>query len=301
MMTPIIVNPEAGGIDADLLRRLAERDEVVVQESADAASTRDAVIAKANQGASRIVAAGGDGTVHVVANALIASGAAAEVELGILPCGTGNDLARTLGLPMAEDDVDAALDLALNGEAAAMDVLRLTSGEHTLYAVNAAAGGFAGEVNAVMSAEQKDRWGPLAFVLGAAEALPELEGHQTRLTIGDGPAEETDAVNVILANGRTIAGGKEVAPPADVRDGKLDLVVVHQAALPDLAAAGARLLAGDWLEHPLVTHHPATRVRVDSAPPMQFNADGELWAEGSVEAVVVPGALRVVGAGAGAP
>jgi len=295
-MIPVVWNPSAGASGEELRQKILDRREVELEEPADAPAARKSVIAKINQGATRIVAAGGDGTVHVVANALLDSGAAAQVELGILPCGTGNDLACSLGLfDPVEGDLDAALDRAIHGAAEPMDVLRLTSAEETRHALNAAAGGFAGAVDAAVEREQKRRWGPLAYILGAAEALPELNGYRTRLQVDDGPVKETDAVNIILANGRTIAGGKEVAPPADLRDGRLDLVIVHQAALPDLAAAGARLLAGNWLEHPLVTHQTGRRVRVESDPPMRFNADGELWAEGAVEAEVIAGALRVVG------
>ena len=290
-MTPVLVNPTAGSVDADLLDVLGRRKDVSIRQPQTAAAYREAVRESARSGASRVVVAGGDGTIHLAANALLSAHLSSKMVLGILPCGTGNDLARSLGLP---DDPISALDHAVNGATRSIDVLKLLSGGTVRYAVNAAAGGFAGAVDEAVDDTDKDRFGPFAYLLGAAEALPELDGYRTALDV-DGREETVDAVNVVLANGRTVAGGKEVASPARLDDGRMDVVVVHQGALPDLAAAGARLLAGTWLEHPLVSHRTARTVCIESTPPMQFNADGELWTDASLEATVEPGALRVAG------
>lgn len=288
----MLLNPDAGSVGDDLRNVLTGRDHVSLREPESAQGFREAVRVVAREGGSRLVVAGGDGTIHLAANVLLSMDAAEDITIGILPCGTGNDLARSLDLPA---DVAEALDLAVHARPAPIDVIRLSSGGEVRYAVNAAAGGFAGAVNEAVDDGMKDRFGPFAYILGAAEALPELDGYRTEIRVDDTPIE-TDAVNVVLANGRTIAGGKNVAPPADLQDGRMDVVVVQKAALPDLAAAGTRLLAGNWLEHPLVSHRTARTVRVASSPAMQFNADGELWADGDLDAEVIPGALHVAGA-----
>ena len=242
-----------------------------------------------------VVAAGGDGTITEVADGLVATGdAETGPALGVLPLGTGNDLARSLAVPLDPAGALAALDA---GRTAPLDVIAVwIAGALHGYAVNVAAGGFSGRVDEHMSAETKERWGPLAYLFGAAKALPDLAGYETTLAYDDLTAERIDALNIIVANGRTCAGGKRVAPCADPHDGLLDVVVVRYAPLLDLAGVAARLaLGGDYVDGDRVVARRVREVAIHSDPPMLFNVDGELLPEArDIRFRTLPGALRVV-------
>jgi diacylglycerol kinase (ATP) len=149
-------------------------------------------------------------------------------------------------------------------------------------------------VDEALTDEMKATWGPLSYLTAAARVLPDLTGYTTSLSYDGGEPEELLALNVIVANGRTCAGGKRVAPTADLEDGLLDVIVVRYASLLDLAAVAARLLAGSYLDSPDVFHKRAMSVRVSSTPGMWFNVDGELLTKEPATFTVVPRALRVI-------
>src|SRR5690606_24544622 len=115
----------------------------------------------------------------------------------------------------------------------------------------------------------------------------------TLVTLDDQPPRRLDAVNVFVANARSVAGGFLAAPMADIEDGLLDLVVVRSAGLLDLAGVAARLVAGDLTRSDAVSHARARRVRLGSEPPMAFNLDGDVVPEGPIEVTVVPRALPI--------
>ena len=109
-----------------------------------------------------------------------------------------------------------------------------------------------------------------------------------------------NTVNVICANGRTIGGGRSVAPSARLDDGCFELVVVRHGDLPDLARTAARLLAGAWEEDDQVDILRVQSAHIRAVPGLTFNVDGDLWTERPVSVTTVPRALRVV-AGPNAP
>ena len=166
-----------------------------------------------------IVAAGGDGTLNEVVNGIAPW--ADRIEIGLVPLGTGNDFARTLALPNSIDD---CLDILRMGQTRAIDLVRVTS-DQIRYFVNVSAGGFSGTVNEKLTPEIKQTWGPLAYLRSAAEALPELRAYRTTVVLDEEPPLVVDLYNAIVANGRFVAGGTEVAPEAAVDDGLLDLVL----------------------------------------------------------------------------
>ena len=236
-----------------------------------------------------VIAAGGDGTASEVARGLIPL--RTETRFGLLPLGTGNDLARTLGIPL--NDVDAALDLIDGGRERAMDAIAVEPADSVrTYAVNVAAGGFSGQVDEMLTPELKARWGPLAYLWSAAKVLPDLTDYRTTLSFDDGAAEQVHALNVIVANARSCGGGWAVAPTADPEDGLLDVVVVRYGSALDLARVAVRLAGGDYMDE--VIHRRARAVTIEANPPMWFNVDGELVSRAAITFRVVPRALRVL-------
>jgi diacylglycerol kinase (ATP) len=287
----VILNPSAGSSDllTSIEGRLVEAGFTLHETTGPGDALRTAQGA-ADRGFDLVVAAGGDGTITEVVGGLAASGSRAC--MGLLPLGTGNDLARTLAVPL---DVTAALAVLLERRERAIDLIRAeVDGSAAGHAVNVAAGGFSGRVDEELTAEAKGRWGVLAYLFGAAKALPDLTGYNTTVTWDDHETEQVDALNIVVANGRSCAGGKMVAPLANPEDGLMDVVIVRSGSLVDLAGVAARLALGNYLDSDAVSLRRARSVSIFSDPPMLFNGDGELLPRGAVTFRVLPWALRVL-------
>lgn len=248
-------------------------------------------------GIERVVAVGGDGTVHLIANGLMQLDPAERPALCVLPMGTGNDLARTLGFD-PDEKAETLVTRLRDAELRALDVLRAEVDGETRYIVNALTGGFSGALHESLTDAQKARWGPLAYLLSAVETLPEMKPYRVRVAWDDGPAETLSVLNVAIANGRTAGGNGPVAPRASLEDGLLDVVLVLDASGLDLARLAARALAAhgggpDYLDDPLVVFNQTRSVRFASEPGLPLIADGEPWSETPLTVTVEPGALRV--------
>lgn len=291
----VLYNSNAGSAaeaDVDALRAVPGVELVDCQDPDDTiAAAADA----AHSGVDLVVAAGGDGTVHLVANGLMKAGPSADTRpaLGVLPLGTGNDFARTLGLSLKTPPIEA-LDALRRAERPCLDLIRVShegDGEHTDYAINVCAGGFSGAVDEVLTSEMKETWGPLAYLVGAVKAMPDLSEYDTRFAWDGGQPERIAAYNVVVANARTAGGGKPVAPRANPEDGLLDVVVVRAHA--DIARLAARVLAGEYLDDEDIVFRRAAALHIESMPGMWFNVDGELRTNVPVTFEAVPQALRV--------
>jgi diacylglycerol kinase (ATP) len=285
-----ILNPEAGSAgQSGLFDELdaLELDWWVTDEAGDA---KELATIAARDDYERVIVLGGDGTIHEVVNGLMTVDT--PPTLAVVPVGTGNDLARTLALP---DDPLEALALVPDGKARPLDLIHVRpDDESPRYAINAAAGGFSGQVDEQLSSDMKQAWGPLAFLLGAVNALPEMEDYVTRIAFEDQEAEVVEAFNVIVANGRMVGGGKLVAPVANPEDGLLDVVTVQAGSVLELSQVAAQLVTGNYLSHELVHHRQVASVRLAASPGMWFNVDGELLTKEPVTFEVVPQALRVL-------
>jgi diacylglycerol kinase (ATP) len=289
--TCILMNPKAGSAaqGATLREAVAGRSDTIIRETRQPGEARELAAEMLRAGCELIVAAGGDGTINEVVNGLAA--ASAHATLGIIPLGTGNDLARTLAIP---SDPLEALALLTRGPVRVIDLMKIESADATAYGINVAAGGFSGQVDEVLTEELKATWGPLAYLIGAARVLPDLAGYETTIVWEDGPPERVEALNIVVANGRTVAGGLPVAPSANPEDGRLDVVVVRYGSVVELMGVAARLLAGNYLPSEQVFHRQVRRVGIASRPGMWFNVDGELLTNEPVTISVLPQALRVV-------
>jgi diacylglycerol kinase (ATP) len=291
-MIAIIANSHAGsaGQLPDLRHAIANRADIVLYETQTAEEATAVAEEVLRAGAEMIVAAGGDGAINAVVNGLAAD--FAGTTLGIIPLGTGNDLARTLALPLEPLE---ALALLIGGTARPIDVIQLDCAHRVVYGLNMAIGGFTGQMSEMMTEELKATWGPLAYLMGAVKTLPQLTGYQTDIE-WDGTVYEHDVVlNIAVANGRTAGGGLQVAPIANPEDGWLDVVVVRYESPMELADVAARFLVGAYLDSEHVVHRRVRHLRVNSRPGMWFNLDGELLTnEPLVSFTVRPRALRVV-------
>lgn len=299
MRTLVIVNPRSGAREdlskvASLLRHHPALSDPEIRITGEPGDGRLLAAAGAGHDFERVVAVGGDGTMNEVLNGVLDRKADAPEGdtvlpiLGILPRGTGNDLARTLGIPL---DLEDALDALVDRRTRPVDIVRVSGGIER-YFINASAGGFSGDVDRNVTPERKESWGPLAYLRGALDVLPDPEVYRAEMELADGEVLELDVVNVVVTNGRTVAGGIPVAPGARLDDGLLDVVAVRAAPLAALAGFASLCLVGRHMDHDLVVHRRTTGVTIRSRPRMTFNLDGELGAAGPLTYRVVPGAVR---------
>jgi diacylglycerol kinase (ATP) len=239
------------------------------------------------RGFRRIVAVGGDGTWSNVGNAILRSGV--PVALGLVPGGTGCDLAKTLGIPPR--DVGACCRIVLDGETRAIDVGRIED-KHFL---NIA--GFGYDV-----AVLEDSWsvayleGSALYLYCALRQLGSYRGFSLETEVDGRPLGRSDMLMVIVANARIFGGGFRVAPHADVEDGKLDAIAFGNMGFAGRVSALVRLLRGTHVRHPRVTAAAAKRLVYRFEAPPAYETDGEWNQARSAEVVVeaVPRALRVL-------
>jgi diacylglycerol kinase (ATP) len=288
----VIVNPIAGSVgDLNLrlkqLRRLNAKEVRVTQQAGEAETlAREAVRA----GSDYVIAVGGDGTLNEVINGIANPRRARQVRVGVVPLGTANDFARSLGLI---GDVDANIGILRAKATAAVDLVRLTCGRRR-YFVNVSAGGFSGVVDEKLTFEIKSAWGPLAYVRSAAAALPELQAYRTTLTFDDAEQLVIDLYNVVVANGQFAGGGLPIAPEANLSDGLLDIVLVAKRPAAEMALLAAEMLLGKHLSNDSVVFRRAKKISVQSRPGMSFNADGELVGNEPAAFQIIPHALDFV-------
>jgi len=264
MGTHVILNPHAGSAPdlAALRSAVSALGPVALRETAQAGDGCTLAQAALADGAELVVVAGGDGTINEVVNGLAAGFDRAR--LGIIPLGTGNDFVRTIGIPT---DLAQAMAVLRAGATRPIDVVRVMS-DQTRYFINVANGGFSGLVNEKLTDELKHTWGPLSYLRGALDALPDLTDYQTTLTFDDDDAHQIAVYNVTVANARYAAKGIPIAPLAEPDDGLLDVVIIAAAAVPHLATLVPQIVLGQHLDHDLVTYRRARKVAVHAQPRM---------------------------------
>ena len=288
--TCIILNPSAGGVRDldDVVARLGRLRDAEIRLTNKPGSAARFARTALRKGAELIVAAGGDGTLNEVINGIGED--LGEARVGLIPLGTGNDFARSIGI---STDLDAAIDLIQGEKIRAVDLVRVTSDE-VRYFVNVSAGGFSGLVDEKLTKEMKKTWGPLAYLRSAAAALPELRAYRTTLAFDDEKSLMLGLYNVVVANGRYVAGGMPIAPEAELDDGLLDVVLIPKRPVPELAILVAQIALGAHLSSKSIVYRRTANLTVNSKPGMWFNADGELVGNEPARFEIVPRALRFV-------
>ncbi|MFD6352132.1 diacylglycerol/lipid kinase family protein [Nocardia tengchongensis] len=221
-----------------------------------------------------VVAAGGDGLVGVVLQALAGTG----VPLGLIPGGTGNDLARELGIP---DDTAAAVATILDGRTRAIDLGTVETEESGRAVWFATVTGTGLDARVTLRANAL-RWpnGPMRYTVAA---LLELVGklavpYRIELTGSpdhpDGTVLELDAVMVAVGNTSTYGGGMRITPDAEIDDGLLDLTVVGAMSRLEMLRLLPTLSAGKRIDHPAAVQYRAREIRL-TAPGAPATADGD--------------------------
>jgi len=274
----------------DFVQAIGNGDSSSIVELTRDTQLHQCVAEAVEQGCDTVVVAGGDGTVNAVVNALMNVETKFRPQMAIVPLGTANDFAGSLGIP---DALDEALGVLDTPQIVPVDVVRIRAAGFERFYANIAAGGNSVRVSEEMTEEIKTRWGAYCYLRGALEVLTDLESYTISFQADDESFENLGAWAVLLANGRTNAGRIVVAPQASPVDGLLDAIVIRDGTILDIFDIVSRALLGSYLESEQVIYRQVKRFFVHSQPGMRFTIDGEVIDEEPVEFEIVPGAISM--------
>jgi diacylglycerol kinase (ATP) len=282
----IVASSAAGASDFDWLAAKANEsaaEVAIVTSAADAA--------KRWSSSSLVVAAGGDGSIgHVVQELMQAP--EPRPTLGILPMGTGNDLARSLDIPL---DHDAAWSLLFSDSRRPLDLVRMETDEDPPWWISNIA--VVGPPLAVYDAADRANksWGPLGYVAAALAALDGLDPFDVESEVTGGAFFNIPGVtHLVVANGRSMGGGVPVAPDAVLDDGAADFIFIAAEGLVSAGVIGVSALLGAHLDDPRVCGVCARGASFVFSRPVGVQCDGHEWTTRTARFLTHPAALSVI-------
>jgi diacylglycerol kinase (ATP) len=298
--TKVIVNPVAGAGRTgrewprikELFKGLGLRFDYDITEAPGHAVELARVAVE--KGYEMVVSVGGDGTINEIVNGLYTSGNIGNVTLGIISTGTGGDYVRTVGISRRYEEACRCL-LQSKQHTVDLGLVEYSSNEHRAERlfVNFAGMGFDAEIVRRTTQQFKALGSQLAYLLGLLVTLFAYQNRDISLKV-DGKVQNIRACTVIMNNGKYCGGGMFAAPPADLCDGLLDVLVVGDLGKPDLLWSLPRIYKGTHLTHPKVTIKRAKEIEIRSAQPMYLQTDGELLGQVPARFSILPAALKVV-------
>jgi diacylglycerol kinase (ATP) len=232
-------------------------------------------------GVESLVVVGGDGMAHLALQAVADS----QTRLGLIPAGTGNDVARYFDIPRR--DTTAATDVVIAGKERRVDLARIGS----TYFVTVLAAGFDAIVNERANGMTWPK-GQMRYNLATLAELRTFEPIPYVLDI-DGTQHRFEAMMVAIGNGPSFGGGLRIAEGALLDDGLLDVVVIMPMSKTQLVRTYPKLFKGTHVHHRQYRHHHARKVTI-AAPGITAYADGERIAALPLTVEVAPLALRVL-------
>ncbi len=281
----LVYNPHAGPMgrrcSAAAIARTMESWGWNVERHACASERTISFVRRAVQtGCERVVVAGGDGTLHLVVNGMAGS----QATLGVIPCGSANDFARSIGLPL---DVEAALEIVHGGYSERLD-LGWVNGR---YFLNVASLGLSAEVADGISRDRKRRWGRWAYAVEVVTRIGQRRVVPVTVCLAT-TCEQVEAYQVTIANGCCFGGGFRVTSEASFDDGLLDVVLI-EPGVRNLARGAAT--PGQTLFERLGSRNFRTdRLGVVGKGRVLLNVDGETrWFRSPLNFKVVPRSLSV--------
>ncbi|MET0837656.1 MAG: diacylglycerol kinase [Marmoricola sp.] len=283
----VLTNPTSGkGRGAQIAQQVVPRLRdagYVVRNLAgrDADEALDLARACVADGLETLVVVGGDGMVHLAVQALAGS----QTRLGLVPAGTGNDVARYFDLP--RKDTDAATDVVIGGRERRVDLARIGS----TYFLTVLAAGFDAIVNERAN-EMSWPKGQMRYNLATVAELRTLKPISYVLDI-DGEQHRFEATMVAVGNGTSFGGGLRITEGAVLDDGLLDVVIIKPMSRTMLLRTYPKLFKGTHVHHPGYQHHHAKKVTI-AAPGITAYADGERIGPLPLTVEVAPLALRVL-------
>lgn len=286
-MYQFILNPTAGkGRTLRVLDKLTDFLKVRSEEYSVHFTQRPGhaaeIAAKLSRNPAKIVVIGGDGTVSEVLNGIENFD---NVELGIIPCGTGNDFAASAKLPVMEPK--DAMELILTGTPRFTDFIQIGNKR----CMNVAGMGI--DVDVLERYNRRRFHTKVTYMQCLVSALIALKWMNFELEVDGVPLGRREAMIATVANGKYFGGGMVISPDSQIDDGHLDLVIVNK--LPKTKMLGPLLgfKKGTLLKYDFVESIPCRSVKVVSDAKKIVNVDGELWDSPVFECKIVSDQLRL--------
>ena len=288
MVYAFIVNPAAGtGYAMKTMERLKGRLDTegieysVYYTENPGHATKLASMLAADKRTYAVVAVGGDGTAGEVAAGMTGTGK----PMGIIPAGTGNDFIKSAGIP---NDPDLAMNQLLHGKAENID----TGTVNDQFFLNVCGTGFDVTVLDYAESEKKKHMGLTPYFLGLIKAIFHYKSVNLTIT-ADGKEIKGQYLVCSIANGRFIGGGIPICPAADIRDGKLDLVLIrgiHRWKIPFYLPG---LMMSKALNYSITLHSKVSQVRIEGRN-LRINIDGDIQSMSSADFKINPASLILI-------
>lgn len=228
-----------------------------------------------------VVIGGGDGTLNAAVDSLVHH----HLPLGILPLGTANDLARTLGLPL---EISAACQVIAAGKQRSID-LGWVNGKHFF---NVASLGLSVKITKRLTKQVKQRWGVFAYAIAAAQAMRQTHPFTAQIQV-DGQEIKAHTVQIAIGNGRYYGGGLAVAADAAIDDQRLDLYSLEIKHWWQMLRILPKMRQGEHTDFPWVRKLHGREITVHTRDRQQINTDGELMMYTPATFRVIPKAISV--------
>jgi len=245
----------------------------------------------AGGGASLLVVVGGDGTVNEVVNGIAGR---EDVELAVIPRGTGWDFVRTYGIPRRLED---AVEVALRGRTRAIDLGRAQyrnwdgSAGESLFA-NIASAGMSGAIAKRSNESSKALGGKTSYLWATLAVFSRWRSDEVRVTV-DGEERRGRMHDVVVANGRYFGGGMKICPEAEPDDGLFDVLLIGDLTKRDLLLTLPKTYRGKHLPHPKAEVLQGAVVELETPEQLPVELDGEQPGTTPARFEVVPQALRL--------
>ena len=280
--TLLLVNPNARSGEeelGELILPLQNLGPVIAPTRLDREAVRKAIGQYAGSVA-RIVIGGGDGSLHAALPAVLE----AKLPLGVLPLGTANDFARSLGIA----DVQAAVEVIVSGVTRPVDVGVVND----ICFLNAVGIGIGPEINRSLDKESKSSLGVLAYLIQAIKNLRRSRGMSAVIEC-DGAQHALRSLQITIGNGIHYGGGMTIARDARLDDGILDVLSIPPQSFWRLLLKGPAIRSGDAGRIDELQTFRASEVRVRTRKPRDVTADGEQVTRTPIECRVLTGRLQV--------
>lgn len=289
----VIINPTAGNgagrVEGEKAIAELQRESEVLDLTGNSRAESEANARNAidNLLLDGLVVVGGDGMTHMGINLC----AEADLPLGIVAAGTGNDAARALGLPIGDAVAGARVVLNNLRQPRAVDLVKATSSRGEFWFFGSLSVDFVALVN-----QRANSWkwpkGPSRYKWAMIAELASFKPVQYRAVI-DGVEKNFEAMLCSIGNSPFFGGGMKVAPMSKIDDGYLDIFIVNKISRLELLKVFPKVYTGEHVTHPAVEFIRAKQVSLSAAKQMPAFSDGEAAGFAPVTARIVPGALKV--------
>lgn len=230
-----------------------------------------------------IIVAGGDGTLHETVNTMLR--ASLSLPVGIIPCGTCNDFASSLGI---DSDVEKCCRLIVEGKITTVDVGQVNQS----YFLNVASAGLFTSVAHNIEAPLKNTMGKMAYYLKGLGQLPSFNAYRMKIIADDIVIDEEVLLFLVLNSG-IIGSFPKLTPHARTDDGKLDLLIVNKCSLHELMTLLVRIVAGNLTGQKHITYLQASEIYIQCDANVESDLDGELGPSLPLAISVLPGAVKI--------